>query len=88
MPESFFNIVAVLRFATLLIKRLRHRCFRCQFCEISNNTFSKRTPPLVAFSYTITNFHALGVIMPFGLVRYRFSSAMRHNDAGKFGRDQ
>ena len=62
--------------------------FSLSICEISNNTFSKRAPPLVAFSYTITNFHALGVIMPYGLVTYRFSSAMRHNDAGGFGRDQ
>ena len=34
-----FNKVAGLRPATLLKKRLWHRCFYCEFCEISRNTF-------------------------------------------------
>ena len=60
----FFNKVADLRLETLLKKRLRHRCFpevcnfikketpaqglSSEFCEISNNTFCYRTPPMAA----------------------------------------
>ena len=40
----FFNKVADLRPVTLLRNRLWHRCF--EFCEISENTFSYRTPPM------------------------------------------
>ena len=32
----------------LLKKRLWHRFFCCEFCKISKNTFSYRTPPVVA----------------------------------------
>ena len=43
----FFNKVVGLRLATLLKKRL---CtgFPSEFCEISQNTFSYRTPPVAA----------------------------------------
>ena len=44
----FFNKVAGLRPATLLKKRLWHRFFSCEFCKISRNTFSYRTPPVLA----------------------------------------
>ena len=60
----FFNKVAGLRPATLLKKKLWHRCFpeacnfikketlaqvfSCEFCELSKNTFSYRTPPVAA----------------------------------------
>ena len=60
----FFNKVADLRPETLLKKRLRQRCFlevcncvkketpaqglSCEFCEISNNAFCYRTPPMAA----------------------------------------
>ena len=44
----FFNKVAGLRAANLLKKRLWHRCFPVNFFEISNNTFSYRTPPVAA----------------------------------------
>ena len=37
----FFNKVGA---ATLLKKRLWHRCFFCEFCEISKNTFFLREP--------------------------------------------
>ena len=33
---------------TLLEKRLCHRCFPVNFCEISKKTFSYRTPPVTA----------------------------------------
>ena len=37
------------RVTFLLKKRLWHRCpFSCEFCEISKNTFSYRTPPVAA----------------------------------------
>ena len=35
----FFNKVAVLKPATLLKKRLWHRCFPVKFCENSKNNF-------------------------------------------------
>ena len=43
----FFNKVAGLRPATLLKKRLA-QLFSCEFCEISKNTFSHRTTPVIA----------------------------------------
>ena len=43
----FFNKVAGLRPATLLKKRLA-QVFSCEFCEISKNSFSYRTPPVAA----------------------------------------
>ena len=42
----FFNKFAGLRPATLLKKRLWHRCFPLNFCEISKNIFSHRRPPV------------------------------------------
>ena len=44
----FFNKVAGLRPATVLKKRLCHRCFPVNFEKISRNTFSYRTPPVAA----------------------------------------
>ena len=44
----FFDKVAGLRSATLLKKRLWHRFFSCDFCEISKNTFFYRTPLVAA----------------------------------------
>ena len=43
----FLNKVVGLRLATLLRKRLAE-AFSCEFCKISKNTFSYRTPPLPA----------------------------------------
>ena len=45
---SFFNKVAGLRSATLLKKRLWHRCFPVDFGKITKNTFFYRTPPVAA----------------------------------------
>ena len=39
--SHFFNKVTDHRLATLLKKRLWHRCFLVNFCKISKNTFSK-----------------------------------------------
>ena len=50
----FFYKVAGLRVATLSKKRLWHGCFPVNFCEVSKNTFSYRTPP-VAASETLPN---------------------------------
>ena len=36
---------------TLLKKRLCYRCFPCEFCKISKNVFSYRTPPVAASVY-------------------------------------
>ena len=44
----FFNKVAGLRPAALLKKTLA-QVFSCEFCEISQNTFSHRTTPVAAF---------------------------------------
>ena len=44
----FFNKVGRLRPTTLLKKSLWHRCFSCEFCEISKNTFFYRTPRVAA----------------------------------------
>ena len=38
------------RSATLLKRRLWHKCFP-KFCEISKNNFSYRTPPVGASEY-------------------------------------
>ena len=43
----FFNTVAALKPATLLKKRLWH-VLSCEFCNISKNTFSYRTPRVAA----------------------------------------
>ena len=40
---SFFNKVKHLRPSTLLKKKLRHRCFPVNFCEIFKNTFLQNT---------------------------------------------
>ena len=40
MPESFFNKVAG--------KETLAQVFSCEFCEISENTFSHRTPTMAA----------------------------------------
>ena len=40
--------------ATLLIKRLEHRCFTVNFAKFFKNTFFHRTPP-VSVSALITN---------------------------------
>ena len=45
----FFSKVAGLRLATLLKKRLWHRCFPANFCEIFKNTFF--TEPLRMATY-------------------------------------
>ena len=47
VPESFPNKVIGWS-ATLLKKRVWHRWFSCQFCEISKNTFFHRTSPVTA----------------------------------------
>ena len=52
-PESTCARVSFLiklqaRSATLLKKRPWRRCFFCEFCEISKNTFSYRTHPVAA----------------------------------------
>ena len=48
--DSFFNKVVDLQHATLLKKRLWHRCFFCEFCEISKNTFFNRIHLVAASS--------------------------------------
>ena len=56
----FLNKVAGLRPATLLKTRVWHRCFTCEFCEISRNNVFHRISPLrwlvlkVCFLYTLT----------------------------------
>ena len=48
--KNFLNKVSDLRPATLLKKRLREEAqvFSCEFCEISKNTYSYRTPQVAA----------------------------------------
>ena len=48
VPEPLFNKVAGLRYLTLLKKRLWHRCFPVNFCEISKNTVFNRIPLVAA----------------------------------------
>ena len=48
MAESLLNKVAGLTLAILLKKKILVQVFSCEFCEISKNTFSYRTPPLAA----------------------------------------
>ena len=47
--------VTCARLATLLKKRLWHRCFSCHFCEIFINTFFHRTPLVVASEIRFLN---------------------------------
>ena len=47
----FFNKVADLRPATLLQKETVARVFSCEFCKISKNIFSYRSPPVTASEY-------------------------------------
>ena len=54
-PESFFNKVAGLRPATLFKKSLA-QVFSCEFCGISKNTFSYRTPPVAASEHSLGMF--------------------------------
>ena len=49
----FFNKVAALRPAALLKKETLAQEFSCEFCEISKNTFSYRTPPVAASGYLL-----------------------------------
>ena len=59
----FFNKVADLRPATLLKKdsgnfikkKTLTQVFPCEFCDISKNTFSYRTPPVAASAMTNQN---------------------------------
>ena len=44
----FLNKVVGLKSVTLLKKGLWHRCFSCEFCEISENAFLYRTPRVAA----------------------------------------
>ena len=39
-----------MRPTTLLKKKTLAQLFSCEFCEISKNTFSYRTPPVAAFA--------------------------------------
>ena len=43
MPEFFFNKVAGLRPASLLTKRLRHKCFSVNFVKFLKTTFLQAT---------------------------------------------
>ena len=45
---------------TFLKKRLWHRCFFCEFCKISKNTFFYRTPLVVAS--ILVNFRHLNFV--------------------------
>ena len=49
----FFNVVAGLRLATLLKKRLQHRCFPVRFEKFLITPFFCRTPPVAAFERTV-----------------------------------
>ena len=53
----FLNKIAGLRPATLLKKRLWHRCFPVNFLKFLKNTFSYRTPPVAASDYSLNVEH-------------------------------
>ena len=40
-----------------LKKRLRHRFLYCEYCEISKNTFSYRTPPVAVSDRGFSHLH-------------------------------
>ena len=50
-----FSVIKLPRPATLLKKRLWHRCFPVNFCEISKNTVFYRTPPVAASGIAFIN---------------------------------
>ena len=45
--------------ATLLKKETLVQVFSCEFCEISKNTFSYRTPPVAASETTVNEYSRL-----------------------------
>ena len=66
--QILFNKFSSLRPATLLKKRLWHRCFPVNFREFLKNTFCNRTTPVAAFMDKNWNFieilesnHLMGV---------------------------
>ena len=70
----FFNKVAGLTPATLLKKRLWHRCFLVNFCEISKNTFF--TKHLRA---TASAIRMLLIIFLYARLTWTLSSNLSHN---------
>ena len=54
----FFNKVVGLRLTYNFIKKeTLAQVFSCEFCEISKNTFSHRTPPVAASEYSQENMY-------------------------------
>ena len=51
-PSLFFDKVVGLRPATLLRKRLWHRCFPVNFVKFLRNTFFHKTPLVAAYENT------------------------------------
>ena len=62
----FFSKFSDLKYVTLLKKKLRHRCFPVNFCEIFKNTFFDRTPP-VAASESLLYYHTNVYLVNLGL---------------------
>ena len=67
----FFNKAAILRSATLLKKRLWHRCFPMNFCKISRITFSYKTPPVAASGIISVRNSRLQMFIKIGKKRLR-----------------
>ena len=61
LESLFFNKVAGLRTLT--------QVFSCEFCQISKNTFSYRTPPVAASNTTLAI-----ILWQFSVFQYRFDS--------------
>ena len=74
----FFNKVAGLRPANLL-KKFLAQVFSCEFCGISKNTFSYRTPLVAASEHSLRMF-LINKKIVFTEKRYRvkFSSIKKH----------
>ena len=67
----FFNEVAGLP-ATLLKKRLQHRCFPVNFVKFSRTPFFYRTPPVAAFVFNSSGDHWFVIL--YVLISFQFTS--------------
>ena len=75
----FFNKVAGLRPATLLKKRLWHRCFPVNFVKFLRTFFFHRTPLVAAFAFNIYEMKSSKNTFPSELLRFIFKINLIRN---------
>ena len=64
VPECLFDKVVGLKLkAATLLKETLAQVFSCEFCKISKNTFSYRTPPVAASGCMLITSALLAVVL-------------------------